>query len=92
MSETNLNKHDWDTGESKPKIQSIDVASQSAKIWVEWVLELLRDWNNISPEMKKILKKQATELLAVLNMKEEIGENIPLSEAGLSENQSIYRK
>ena len=92
MSETNLNKHDWDTGESKPKIQSIDVASQSAKIWVEWVLELLRDWNNISPEMKKILKKQATELLAVLNMKEEIGENIPLSEAELSENQSIYRK
>ena len=92
MSETNLNKHDWDTGESKPKIQSIDVASQSAKIWVEWVLELLRDWNNISPEMTKILEKQATELLAVLNMKEEIGENIPLSEAGLSENQSIYRK
>lgn len=92
MSETNLNKHDWDTGESKPKIQSIDVASQSAKIWVEWVLELLRDWNNISPEIKKILKKQATELLAVLNMKEEIGENIPLSEAELSENQSIYRK
>ncbi len=84
MKDINTQPWVWNEIQPKPWMWPIDVASQHVKGSMEWLLELLEKWDELSPEMRQALKEQAQELLSVLRMEEE-GENISLSEEELSE-------